>query len=737
MCFEVASLMAVAKQSENFNTTYYIALLALIFLAYFTSSIALASTVSSPQSIHIFQVSNNQTSNNQTQVIRINATLEILTCNGESLLEGSIKPYVRVTNSSGQVVFEGYCSSCSLSNIEVGEYRIRVSWRDMVVAETLLTFDQNTTSLELRTNTTKVTVNVLNDNGGRIEENVTAKLTIGRKSFTFSPGDTHILPLGEYNVVITYNWLGIIDVKVEDKITVSCSSSLVSFNLPVASRLTIFFKKNDGSSAKGIKGKAYLLSSEEKTIRVVDFRQKDYIRLTNVPYGEYTLRVYFGNKQILSKTINLGENSQREITVSLPIFSSITLYFKTLDNEPLANVELSMKQIDGEEIKFSTDDSGRAVLSNLLEGKYTFTLKWYSLDINVEQNIGSESLTIIFPLKNIDLVIYPKTSSSLPAGLDVKVIIRSNRVLVKEEKLSIDKPKWTIRLENIYTKTSYVVEIEYGEFSWSFTLFNPSKSVNEIVVPFYDVVLIVNDLRNTLLSGCSAVISYGNKKFNYTINNGRVYLEHLPETDIGLIILCGGTSVFKGKIPASALSKREYKVKANVADFKIHISGWFARPLSNARVNLTVTFEGKKLLFSGTTDAFGNVVFKRIPCPPGSSILATIKYGGIVSKVAIDSSQKNVNVFLDVLIDAPFIKLGLVQSITLFVILSIILAAFLLLYRRYKYVRDIESMFEYENIFEEELEEKKHGMLERIKDFLRELRGEKEEEEEEGWDMFG
>lgn len=674
---------------------------------------------------------------NQTQPL--NATLEIYTCNGENLVEGSLKPYVTLTYPNGSRAFYGYCHSCSLTNIEAGEYVLKVTWSGVLVYQSELTLDENTSEVKVYTNTTRVTLSALDDAENKVSENVEVKMSISGKTFTFKAEETHILPFGQYQVEATYTWNGV-EVKVSDSYDIGCSTPRLLIRLPIASEVTISFQKIDGSGARGLNGEAVLYSEEDKKIVGISFLDTDVMRLREVPYGKYTVKVLLNNSVLVSKTLNIDEKSPRDIVVRLSIFPSVTVFVKNQDNQPLSNTEIKVSTPIGGQAVLYTDNDGRIILMDAVEGDYSFTITWYGVDIGVEGHIDKDSLTIVFPLKNVELKIKPKGSATLPKGLGAKVLFKPGGIVVKEGKLESETPEWVLNLGMMWTEGQYEVSVEYNGFSWKYFVSKISSPQVEISVPIYDVVLKLYNVQREPLAGCRVEIEYGQIRLNSTVENGVVYLKHVPETDIKVTVVCGSIPVYTGVTTKNTLNKGEISITANVATIKVHAEGWFSRPLPGAVVNLTVISGGKTAVYTARTDSSGNAIFNGIPCPPGSSISATVAYGGIVSRVAVEPSREN-KVFLDVFIDTPFLKLSMYQSVILIAISIAIASVATLVYKKYKYVKEVRELFVYEEEFLEEEEEKNSpiekikNLVEKIKDFIKELRGEKEEEE--GWELFG
>ncbi len=669
---------------------------------------------------------------NQTQLV--NATLKIYTCNGENLVEGTLKPYVMLIDSNGSKVFNGYCYSCSLTNMEAGEYTLKVTWRGVLVYQSYINLDENSSEIKVYTNTTRVTISALDDSENKFNDNIEVKMSISGKTFVFNVEETHILPTGQYQVEATYTWNGVVETKVSDIYDIGCSASRLLIRFPVASEVTISFQKRDGSSVRGLDGKAVLYTEKEEKVVSISFSNTDVMHLKDIPYGTYIVKVFLGNNILTTKTVNVDESSPREIVVQLSILPSVTVFVKNLDKLPIVNTEIKISNPIGEEVNIYTDNSGRIVLTDVVEGQYSFTIKWYGIDIRVENYIGENSLTIVFPLKNVELKIRPKGSASLPKGLEVKVLFSLSGIIIKEGKLNSETPEWVLDLGMMWVEGRYEISVEYDEFSWKYVVNKISSSQVEISVPVYDAVVRLYNIQEEPLSGCQVAVSYGRRQLNFTVENGVIYLKHVPETDIKLTVFCNSIPVYDGVLTTNDLKEKKIDIKTSVADIKVHIEGWFSRPLLGAVVNLTVVSSGKTVIYTAKTDSSGNAIFNNVPCPPGSSISAVVVYGGLVSKINVEPSSEN-KVFLDIFIDTPFLKLSLYQSIILIAALIVAVVVAFLFYRKYKYVKEVEELLVYEEEIIEEGEEEKSSLIEKIKDFIKELKGEKEEEE--GWELFG
>lgn len=683
----------------------------------------------------------NVLADNATQApSRINITLYVKTCNGATLKEGSRLPDVSVIYN-GSTVFSSKCTTCKILNVSEGVYLVKVNWRGKLVYEKNLTFTASNSTAEILTRTTSFVATVLNDNEEPITYRVSVKIYGNGISLSPEPGEALIIPFGDYTVEASYSWTCKIVVKKIVKVHVNCSETGVKVVLPVASEVTLKFVRPDGTRALGINGNATIYASNGKKAESIDLKKRDAITFTNMPYGTYRVVVTLRDKKVIDESFTVKSGGKRVFTYTIPIINSVKLVFLDADNNPVPLLPVIVETPLGDELKLGTNNAGEVTISQALIGEYVITATWQGVSIRKTVKITSEAATITLPLRKTTLIVKPKASYALPKGLRLKVVLQRTGYVVKEDVLPQEKAQWTVNLGFLLTNSRYEATIEYLNTTWSNT-YTPSSGGSWIIeVPLYDVSIRVTTLTGDTLIGCNFTAKYDGVTRIFKLTGGGIVLKQLPNVDVAITVSCNGVPVYQGSIHPSRLANGSTTLKAYVTDVKLHVKGWFNKPLEGANITLVVLSANHKLRFTSLSDSNGYVVFRNIPVPPGSSIKAFIKYKNQALSLIVDPTKNVENVFLDVFLDTPLGALSLETTILVSAALSVSSLVAAILYKRYKYVKDIEGLLVPEDYWD--LEEgygrrgafKEEGALEKIKEFIKELLGKGEEEE--GETFFG
>ncbi len=675
-----------------------------------------------------------QSNSSNTTTTTFNVTLRIETCDGEALKEGSLLPHV-VVKKNGTAVFSGDCSTCTIDGLEYGVYQVYVKWRGVNVYENNILVNSTNSLVEIpiKTATKRVGVTVLNDEGSPIMYRVSATITLPSGDVGFEPGVTHILPFGTWSYSAKYSWMCNLVVSKSGQFPVSCGSSFLRISLPVAAEVVVKFRKSDGSSVLGLPGNAsiYAVVNGKKAV-TVDFREKDAVSFINMPYGSYRVVVAYRGLTVVNAVFNVKAGGDRQFTYTVPVTKSLTITFLDADDNPLVLFPVVVETPWGEKLRLGTNENGQVSIKEAMFGTYVFTSSLQGVILKKSLKVEKPQVEVKFPVRKSVLMLTPKGSASLPPGLRVKVVLPRTGYVVKEETLGKEASRWTLNLGLLLVDASYEADVSYMSYTWNWVV--SAKPVIEVKVPLYDVKIDVETMTGEPLTGCNITLSYGGESRNHVLEAGGLMVRHLPDTDVNVGVACRGVEVFHGSFRPSSVNGT-LTLKAYVTDLRVVVKGWFGKPIGGANVTLLISNDGKRLVFHSYTDANGVAVFKLVPVPPGSTAEALVRYKNEESRVVVDTGKSVNNVFLDVFLDTPLGALGLSTTVAMVVGLSVAGIVSLLLLRRYKYVKEVEGLLVPEDVaysgpyyYGDEYEEE--GVLERIKEFIRELLGRNEEEGE-------
>lgn len=683
-----------------------------------------------------------------TNTTYINAVLYIKTCTKQMLEEGSLLPHV-VVKYNGSTIFNQECDTCRLYNISEGTYQVTVEWRGVIVySGNIVLTAANSSAVDIITGTRRIGVSVLNDAGNPITYRVSVKISTPSGAVSFTPGETHILPFGDFGYEASYSWMCDIVVKRTGSFNVNCANSGLTVTLPVASEVTLKFEKADGSSVKGLNGSATIYAVVNgKKAATVDFREKDSISFANMPYGKYRVDIIVNGKKVLSKIFEVSSTSKRELVYIVPIMKGLKIKFLDADGEPISLLPVRIETPWGKEYKLGTDSNGEVYIGQAPLGTYTIEASWQGLTIKKVVDVANSEVTVSLPLRRVVAVITPKASVNLPKGLHLKVVMTRTGFVVKDTVLERDTPKWIVPLGLLLIDARYEASLSYLDNSWEY-MFRAKNSTWEIKAPLYDVVVVVKTLAGELLSGCNLTISYDNIKYSFNIRSGSVDIRGLPETDVNAGVVCGGVTVYSGSFRPSRLTNGTYYITAYVTDIRLGVKGCCGRPLRDANVTLIIS-DGQKITLSSLSDDNGQVIFHNVPVPPGSSVQALIRYKNEEKRIVIDPHKSYETVTLDVFLDTPLGVLGMASTIALVIIIALVSVIAALIIRRYLYVKEVESLLVPELPVETGMEQGyetpyelagygvvrgedfgEEGVLHKIKEFIKELLSGGREEEE-------
>ena len=708
-------------------------LLALILVVCFEGYNVLSSYhMSGVQQSSMFVIAQNDT-------LRYNLTVKVLSCDGSSLVEDNLRPKVKIIGAN--ITSSCTAQTCTFDNLPEGNYEINIYWRDVLVNKTELSLTKNTT-LTIYAEVAKVSLKVLDDNKVSISS-YSVEVSGPGGPYIFEKGDKYFLPYGTYTYIVTYKW-GDREYTFSGSFTISsCVSKAVELELPIANSISIYFVRRDGSPLGKIEGWAKIIDEEKNfIIEEVFFNETNSIKIDQIPYGRYIIRCFLRGKEIYETRILITESGDRDFKISLDILKTVVFRILDRDNMPFPDTEISIST-PTDTFRLTTGPSGDVSLENVMPGTFFVKMLWRDLEFSVAVNVNREgSYDVILPFHSIEIAIRSAGSSTIPSGSSLRFYYGS--IVLVEKTAQEEEKEIRVRLEKIpMERINYKLVFEVNGTVVLEKKIYPDELSEErvtILVPFYDLNIRVKTLDGNNLGGCKVeILSQEYARSAITDGSGTALFKHLFDKDYTLKVYWKNILVFNRLITRSELHQGYIEVIASVKSYRVDVSAWLGRKIKGANTTLILKLSnGKTIEFSDLTDSSGSVVFTNIPIPGGSSLELVVRYGNLEVRRLVDPAKEtDINVFMDVLLDIAGQTLTLMETLILVIMIIAASAIGVMIYRRIRYVKEIKSMFsEGVSIRRENMEEiHKESLIDRIRDFIKELRGKKEEEEE--WDIFG
>ncbi|MEZ0345943.1 MAG: hypothetical protein ABWK01_05280 [Infirmifilum sp.] len=664
-------------------------------------------------------------------VTQVNVTIAVYSCKGAKIDPSFLDPLsvqLRGLNFTKEVKGKDVFTI----QVPTGSYNITVLYLGTPVYFGNLSLN-NSTQVNIKANITKVTfraVGLLSGQGlpGYV---LTINSPAGYPPFNSGASDSVSvwLPYGTLKYKVVYQWNNYGNATVSDSLLVSCDTSLVVVKLPVWNILVFYFRLPDGSTVQGFDGAAeiYYLGTKLGT---VDFKTQDKIILQGALLGSYTVQVYLHGKKIAEKTILVDERSWN-YTIGVNIISMLTIRLFDINNQPLISQDLAVTLTTplGAVLNYTLGNSHVLTIYQTVPGDYTIRLTSAIIGLIYEGRISISSNNFDLQLSVVpsSIVFKPEGTSFLPQGIAVDVFyVYSDREILLYTTPSLSgggESTKRVPLGVLPVGGNLKIVIRYAGLSYTTFLKVGATGTLQADIPVYDVTITVVDKKGNPLSGCYVNVTAGNLALSSKLRDGQAFFQALPQTDAHLTLKCSGVILIDRVF---SVTKGNLSLTAPITEFKVTVKSWFDRPVVGAKVTLTL-YLGNKSVFSvtDTTDQSGSVVMKGVPVASNGDLVLRVDYGAYVYSQRLAGDEKEIPVFLDILVDTPFFKLSMFQSVV-FVLATLILTVIsVFLLKRY------ESMAVFKNMFEVGAGEgeEKESLIEKLRKFFR--RREKEEREEE------
>ncbi len=707
----------------------------------------------------------------------ISLTLTIRTCSGsEKVYESGLYPkvYLRTCSEERCIVNESTCYNgvCKFEGLISGTYVVQVYWRGVLVYNGTVDLSKNETlekTVDIYANVSPVRLLLVNDEGKKLPDfEIRVEGYIEGKSIscTFtSDSYEHLLPFGSYRLVSAkYRWKANGQRLIEEvvdlglgSVRVSCEGYSLERRVSVASSVVLEFVRTEGGELKGENVTVKVYRSRDNALVAESVLKSDnVVKLSNIPYGKYLIRVYASEGLIHSQEIDVSGSGSFNIKVGL--LKAVTLRIVDEQGKPLRGAPVFVTTPLGKRLLLETDSRGLVSLSEAPEGAYRVEYYWRAALLVEPVTVyvkGGGPVEVRVPVSSVDIVL-TAYAGTLPSGVKARLILEGYGV-VDEEATDREQPSLKLHVDEVPSSYPLRLVVEWGKRVIYDSLLNVGVrplalgSTREIKLDLYTLSVKVSDVEGRPLPGAQVVVrgASGSALTLRTDAGGLAVAKHLFKDEYTVAVLWRGLVLTRARVGLEELRKGSLNLIAHVYDLKISLRGATGQPLSGftaiARVKLP---NGTVVAFRGSTSS-DILVLPRIPMPPGSVCEVKVCYRGRACAVKQLVPGKRSSLIaelitLDVLLDLGGLPLSTAETMTMFVGMGGGAAAALFLYRRYKLRRDIEELLapSVEFIpagYDVLVEYERRSFLEKLKDYLEAVFGGKhrESEEEEEWELFG
>jgi len=657
-----------------------------------------------------------------------NVTVKIFSCKGEKIAAEYLK-YLTVELKGSNQTWPFQDQDTLLVTIPAGNYSLIVKYLGFLVYKGEIPV-YNSTEVSVRANISKVQFRAIDLMMRGIQG---YELSVSALKLSPRTGDTVDvwLPFGNLQYSVTYRWGNYGNVTKSGNVIVSCDTPPVVVPLPVWSQLVLNFRLADGSSALGLNGSAEVYYSSVLVSRV-DFLSQDALKLQGAITGDYTLRIYLHGKKI-AETVIAVDNRSWNYTVTVGVMRNIMLRLFDASGKPLVSQDLTVTVVTplGETRSYTLSGSNTLEIAEGVPGSYSLTVtssvvgQLYSDRVNVRDLISDIQLPLVFTY----VVFKPEGSSTIPRGVSAKAFyIQGGKEILLWSTSSLSEGNEgykTVLLGVLPLGGNVRVEVSYAGAQSSTLTSVGGSGIIESTIPVYDFAVRVIDKNKAPVTGCLVNVSAGALSVSGTVRDGQVFFKNLPRADARVIVQCSNVLVADQVINTDI---RNATIQVPLVSFKVSVKSWFNRPITGAEVQVEV-LSGNKTLFTthDVTDQGGNALFSSVPAPPGATLRVKVVYGSSSYTQRLSGEEREVTVFLDILVDTPLLKLTLLQTVTVIGAATIVSVAGLIAYKKYSAISTFKHMFE---AGAGEEEEESESFIEKLRNIFR--RRKEEEKEEEG-----
>ena len=314
------------------------------------------------------------------------------------------------------------------------------------------------------------------------------------------------------------------------------------------------------------------------------------ILLSKIPCGKYVIQVRWWGVQLLSKEISLDKTTEQPISIYVNVF---TAKFVITDAKGgiFANTNVTLRLPIGVETSLFTNENGEIVLSGLMEGQYTFKIKWKGIEYEKYVMIHAPGVfDVRFPLVDITLRIVTRGGGEIPlsnARVELYVIYRGSEILydygITDDNGYVEfvrVPQGEVKIRVIWNG------IEVAE-----TILNTKEELSKTIkCDLYSA-------RITIMSGSGRYLINAKVKLTYPNGTSKIFTSNeVGEVDFGLLppgkykisVTWKNVDVastdFILPYPTSSSGDYEYTIKCEVYDLKVRVINSLNKPLNGAKV---------------------------------------------------------------------------------------------------------------------------------------------------------
>lgn len=655
------------------------------------------------------------------------------------------QPHVKMT--LGNVSWRLDCFSCIFKGARVNlinasarvEVNFTISWLGVEVLRESLALivdsSANNTVLYIgtfRMRALNIEVVGTNDEGarlGRCEFEVNG-LNVPLRGLKLRCGETVTLPFGIYNVTsASYTVDQNFQVRISPLTTSfqvsNTTDSTVKLVLGVAGSYSIAVEKKDGSPLIGANLELVGIDVGNATF-YKGVVQSVPLKLSNLPYGRYLARVAWRGEQLHQALLTVDQTT-RSATLRTKLVPGATLVVFDADEQPLGNLTLSITG-PGLNVTLTTDSLGYVTLQNVIPAFYTVRVRWMTSTIARQVHVGEGGATVKLPLRRVCIRLMPnlrcRERCSLPSGLSAEVLY-GDSVLAR---VRTTEPLEIVRLETrdpVYVGAQLLLRVHWNDTPLLSKVFDPSERELSFELPFFDLLIVVNNARGSPLPGAIvAVIDDLGERRSVSDAYGLARVRFLYGDFATLKVVWSDATVSKLLVDASS---GQVVVNTCVYPLVVEVLG-VLRPIEGARVTAYVFGTGLSFNASAITESGGKATFE-VPYPPGSHAKLTVAKGRIeVERILTleDFNRGVLQIRLDILIDFGWMQIKTDEAMLLAAAATLLSSATILVMRRLSSSRAKRAIFAIYGGTEKREREEVLDRLRRI------FEAEREEEEEGG-----
>ena len=701
-----------------------------------------------------------------------NLTVIAFTYSGSPLVRGSEKPNIRLYYSNETLLDQKTAQTAEFVNVSSGAYIVKIFWKNKLVYvnKSVVVSDNAITRVAARCNVTEVTIRIMDDENGKIEDDAHAVISgLGE----VESDDSFLLPFGDYTVErATYSLAlesGSLELELQPlgntTYHIEGGGATIVIKLPIRHEVTLKFYKLGGLPFKGSSHK-YILrfkyGGEEYVVREEFLTNTNEVNLRRIPYGIYEVVMKIGNEEVGAQEFEVT-SSTVEAEITAAVIASLQLVFRDLDNNALSGGTLTLKMPDGSAEEVVLDQDGSTTIPNARPGLYVFNMTIHGVPYKDHFEVNAQTVDNVLMdgtwIKNIrvnarevSLKIENKGNEPIPAGANISVFYEQRKIY---SAITNDSAVGELTLNlgrlPVGAAYSYLVEVKWSNL----TLFKEWLSVTDylmqvdIYVKRVKIKVYTYDKRVLPQANIIIALPNGSSKSLVTDYNGEAQVENVVK-GVSTYRYVARVYLYGLKVGEKSFTYVDVKdgveIVTAVGKVKLYLKGFMDKPVPRANVTLNIVLvNGTKLQLQKMTNDEGYAEFPYVPFAGGVeeiSVLATylrftVKKSGIDLSAA--SPSITVNLVMDVVLLIPGLPLSTLEFAGLVAGSAFAVGAIIFVYRRLKLEKELSSFLSERaprRRPEERWEIEEEGFFSRLRERLKLMRKGSPNEEEEEWDVF-